>query len=42
MTVELILTPIAEKSFAQIYPFQLFQLPQKSEIWVKVSPHRYS
>jgi hypothetical protein len=39
MTVELILTPIAEKPFEEVYPFQLFQLPSKSEIWVKVSPH---
>jgi hypothetical protein len=37
MTVELVLAPIAEKPFAQVYPFQLFQLPQQSEIWVKVS-----
>lgn len=39
MTVELVLTPIAKKPFAQVYPFQLFQFPQKSEIWGKVSPH---
>lgn len=39
MTVELVLAPIAEKPFEQVYPFQLFQLPQNSEIWVKVSPN---
>jgi hypothetical protein len=37
MTVELLLAPIAEKPFAQVYSFQLFQLPQRSAIWVKVS-----
>lgn len=38
MTVELRLAPVEKKSFELVYAFQLFQVPSRSEIWVKVSP----
>lgn len=37
MSVEFLLNPAGTRPFEQLYPFQLFQIPGRSEIWVKVN-----